>query len=58
MSGNAIREAFLDFVKEANMLEEAYAAHIYFPHFILILRFNQEEMELKILLDPLIGEAK
>ena len=43
IGGNVIREAFLDFVKEADMPEEAYAAHIRFPHFILPDWFDFQE---------------
>lgn len=43
IGGNVIREAFLDFVKEADMPEEAYAAHIRFPHFVLSDWFDFQE---------------
>lgn len=43
IGGNVIREAFLDFVKEANMPKEAYAAHICFPHFVLPDWFDFQE---------------
>ncbi|MFP8782590.1 PDDEXK-like family protein [Planococcus plakortidis] len=43
IGGNVIREAFLDFVKEADIPEEAYAAQIRFPHFILPDWFDFQE---------------
>ncbi|WP_180956279.1 MULTISPECIES: PD-(D/E)XK nuclease family protein [unclassified Planococcus (in: firmicutes)] len=43
IGGNVIREAFLDFVKEADMPEEAYSANIRFPNFVLPDWFDFQE---------------